>query len=62
MRPFTFMVWCMATGWYIRWSGIDEEVVRAAQDIYKLGVLHTYKIVHEANKAIEEEKRAELAS
>jgi len=45
-------MWAAGLGWYIRASGLDEDIARAARDGYDLLVLHTAAVL----------KRAELAS
>jgi hypothetical protein len=47
MRGAVAAVYFMAIGWYVRWSGLDEELARLARDCYDLTVLHTQKVIRD---------------
>lgn len=43
-----------ALGWYVRASGLDEDLARIGRDAYGLAVLHTVKLVRESRSELDE--------
>lgn len=49
MRGAALMIYCIALGWYVRASGLDEDLAALAREGYDLAVLHTAKVIRAAD-------------
>lgn len=47
MRSILFAGYFFALGWWVRASGLDEEMAAIGRDAWKLAVLHTARIIRE---------------
>jgi len=48
MRGTIAFLWAVGLGWYIRASGLDEDLVKLGRDCYDLTVLHTADVLRRA--------------
>lgn len=46
-------VYFFCLGWYVRASGLDEELAKIARDSYDLAVLHTARVARRAREPVE---------
>jgi len=63
MRGLLAFMWAAGLGWYIRASGLDEDIARAVRQGYDLTVLHTAEVLRRGELELaSSEAREEVAA
>ena len=62
MKGLAAAAYFFALGWYVRATGLDDDLMKIAADSYKLAVLHTVKIVRESRALERERDREQVAA
>jgi len=61
MRGFWAFAYAFGLGWYVRASGLDEELAKLARDAYDVTVLHTAAVLRRAEVG-QPQQREKVAS